>query len=114
MLKAIQNLHALICVATESHIGRKTINRALHRRFARLVPGYHITHQRVLQHIPANALCDITSLINEDGAKHRLRGFSPRNRVANRTKKSIAHHHDRQYSLSYNNELYLCYKSFIL
>ena len=69
---------------------------------------------RVLRHVLANALCDITSLINEDGAKHRLRGFTPRNRVANRTKKSIAHHHDRQYSLSYNNELYLCYKNFIL
>ena len=61
--------------------------RALRRRYARLVPGCHIAHQRVLQHIPANALCDITSLINEDGAKHRLRGFMPRNRVANRTKK---------------------------
>ena len=82
MLKAIQSPHALTCAATDSHIGRKTINRALHRRFARLVPGCHIAHQRVLQHIPANALCDITSLINEDGAKHRLRGFMPRNMVA--------------------------------
>ena len=54
MLKAIQCLHALTCVATDSHIGRKTINRALHRRYARLVPGCHIAHQRVLQHIPAN------------------------------------------------------------
>ncbi len=54
MLKAIQNLHALICVATDCHIGRKTINRALRRRYARLVPGCHIAHQRVLQHIPAN------------------------------------------------------------
>ena len=87
MLKAIQTLHALTCVATDSHIGRKTISRALHRRFARLVPGYHIAHQRMLQHIPANALYDITSLINEDGAKHRLRGLMPLNRVANRTKK---------------------------
>ena len=82
MLKAIQTLHALTCVATDSHIGRKTINRALHRRFARLVLGCHIAHQRMLQHIPANGYCDITSLINEDGAKHRLRGFLPRNMVA--------------------------------
>ena len=82
MLKAIQSLHALTCVATDCHIGCKTNNRALHRRYARLVPGCHIAHQRVLQHIPANALYDITSLINEDGAKHRLRGFLPRNMVA--------------------------------
>ena len=46
MLKAIHTLHALTCVATDSHIGRKTINRALHRRFARLVPGYHILHHK--------------------------------------------------------------------
>ena len=37
---------------------------------------------RVLRHVLANALCDITSLINEDGAKYRLRGFTPRNRIA--------------------------------
>ena len=54
MLKAIQTLHALTCVATDSHIGRKTINRALRRRYARLVPGCHIAHQRVLQHVLAN------------------------------------------------------------
>ena len=82
MLKAIQTFHALTCVATDCHIGCKTNNRALHRRFARLVPGCHIAHQRVLQHIPANGFNDITSLINEDGAKHQLRGFMPRNRVA--------------------------------
>ena len=46
MLKAIQSLHALTCVATDSHIGRKTINRALHRRFTRLVPGCHILHHK--------------------------------------------------------------------
>ena len=46
MLKAIQTLHALTCVATDSHIGRKTISRALRRRYARLVPGYHILHHR--------------------------------------------------------------------
>ena len=42
MLKAIQTFHALTCVATDCHIGCKTISRALHRRFARLVPGCHI------------------------------------------------------------------------
>ena len=46
MLKAIQTLHALTCVATDGHIGRKTISRALHRRYARLVPGYHILHHK--------------------------------------------------------------------
>ena len=46
MLKAIQTLHALTCVATDCHIGCKTNNRALHRRFARLVPGYHILHHK--------------------------------------------------------------------
>ena len=54
MLKAIQTLHALTCVATDCHIGRKTYSRALHRRFARLVPGCHIaaTHscERLLRH----------------------------------------------------------------
>ena len=37
---------------------------------------------RVLRHVLANAFNDITSLINEEGAKHRLRGFMPRNMVA--------------------------------
>ena len=37
---------------------------------------------RVLRHVLANALCYITSLINKDCAKHRLRGLMPRNRVA--------------------------------
>ena len=78
--------------------------RALRRRYARLVPGYHILHhkgaatrscERPLRHhiIDKRGRCEapkcgdnINNLFNR-GAKHRLRGFMPRNRVANRTKK---------------------------